>query len=165
MHYNALQHTATHHNQFLASMVPSIATISKRSPPLPRQYVAVCCSVVQGVAVSGSVLHLSQRYQTGLPPSRVSLTATHRKPLHLTATYCTIRRYQRVSPLPVSLRWCSMLQYVAVRCRVLQCVAVSCSVLQCPYLYGCLSRHYGVCMCVCMKSGVGWLRSVGSIKS
>jgi len=71
---------------------------------------------------------------------------------------------------------CNELHYVAVCCSVLQCVAVCCGALQCvamsrSVLQCCAARRGWELRTVflLLVSGVGldmgWLRSVGSIKS
>jgi len=67
------------------------------------QYVAVCCSMLQCVAVCYSVLQC------------VAVCV---------AVCCSMLQYVAVC--------CSVLQCVAVHCRVLPCIAVYGSVLQCP---------------------------------
>ena len=73
---------------------------------------AVCCSVLQCVAVCCSVLTCHQ-------------FAVCCSVLQCVAVCCSVLQCVWMSPI------CSVLQCVAVHCSALQCVSVCCSVLQC----------------------------------
>jgi len=79
---------------------------------------AVCCSVLQCVAVRCSVLH-------GREGKNVRVS---------TPPVCGPGLIRMISAV-----WCSLLQYVAACCSVLQCAAVCCSVLCCSMLQ-CMQR-------------------------
>jgi len=81
------------------------------------QCIAVCCSVLQRVAVYRSPL-----IAWSIP-----------KATPFAAVYCSVLQYLAVlsNALQCVAVCCSVLQCVAVCCSVLQCVAMCCSVLQC----------------------------------
>jgi len=123
---NTLQHTATHCNtlrhavccsvlQCVAMLQGATGAISASNNGVHNKVTsAVCCSVLQRVAVCCSVLQCAAVCCNVL----VCVAVCH-------------RHNQRLYPR----RWhrshaSTMLQCVAVCCSVLQCVAVCCSVLQ-----------------------------------
>ena len=89
--------------------------------------VAVCCSVLQCVAVTW-IMH----------------TAAHCN----TLLHVAVTRDSFVSHYPCVAVCCSVLQCVAVCCSVLQCVAVCCSVLQCVAVCCSVLQCVAVCCCV-----------------
>ena len=128
-HCNTLQHTAsdsviTHVYHSISSNVLCIfgRCIHDTSTSCHTHgQLAVCCSVLQCVAVRCSVL----QYVT---PHAWTSSCTHvDESRH---KYITARRGHG-SVLQCVAACCSVLQCVAVCCSVLQCVAVCCSVLQC----------------------------------
>ena len=99
------------------------------------QRVAVCCSVLQCVAMCTipRTLHLSNGMRSeGSVASYIKIlqhTATHCNTLQHTATHCITS--QHVASY-ICFFVCK-LPRVAVCCNVLQCVAVCCDTLQCVY--------------------------------
>ena len=93
---------------------------------------AVCCSVMQFVAVYCGMLH--QHCKTEAP-------VTHMNVLQRVAACCGVFKKEvpvtNTNVLQHMSACCSMLQSVAVCCSVLQCVAVCCS-----------TTHYNTFICV-----------------
>ena len=129
--------------------------------------VAVCCGVLQGVAVCWgrckSLVNMCCTYTCVLPcvaacSNLLRCVAVRRSVLYCVAVCCSAWRQlrrpcQHVSHTHVC---CGMLLCVAVCCSVLQCVAVCYGVLQCVAVCYCIhtARLQGaayVCsLCVCV---------------
>jgi len=110
-----------------------------------RKCVAVCCSVLQRVAVCCSA------WQCQTPDASHSCLQTQQSAvscsvLQCVAVCCSVLQCMAVSDarrltlLPANTAISSELQCVAVCCSVMQCVAVCCSVLQCVAVHGSVRR-------------------------
>ena len=115
--------------------MPRVRTQCKHRPPWVSRrqtsdmlcvIVAVCCSVLQCVAVCCSSC---ASCTPASPPSDL---------VHYLCNSCSVLQCVAV--------WCSVLQCVAVRCSALQCVAVHCSVLQCVAVCCSVLQCVAVCM-------------------
>ena len=99
--------------------------------------VAVCCSVLQCVAVWTRAVYSSQDLA-------LQNVAVCRSVLQCVAVPCSVLQCvaECCRVLQSVAECCRVLQCVAVCCSVLQCVAVCCSVLQCVAVYlACAYQH------------------------
>jgi len=125
------------------------------------QCVAVCCSVLQCVAVfdvcCSVILEtvLAQTRRVADASEKMQRVAVCCSVLQCVAVCCSVLQSVAVSysrlcsrelvASPMRVGGCSLLQYVTLCCNALQCVAICCSVLQC----GAVRRSVLPCVAVC----------------